>query len=78
MGDLAPYGVNGREAWGAILMWTRVYERKRGQLTGRWKWMDVYGVYENKFYPGAWLKPTAICPPPNMGVARDAPKELQR
>jgi hypothetical protein len=58
-----------------VSAWAKVFEKSpgfAGQPTQRWQWFDTTGQYEQRLYPGVWLAPTAICPPPGMGFASDA------
>ena len=43
--------------------WQKAYELRDGKETGRWQWLNECGE-QDQFYPGRWLPPQAICPPP--------------
>lgn len=43
--------------------WLKAYELNNGERTGRWQWVNESGE-QDQFYPGRWLDPAAICPPP--------------
>lgn len=43
--------------------WQKAYELANNERTGRWQWVNEHGE-RDEFFPGRWLEPDAICPPP--------------
>lgn len=51
--------------------WRKVFELENGRPTGRWQWSLEAPEGEYR-YPGAWVSPESIMPPPSIPASGGA------